>query len=462
MTAPSRPRILDLVDAAGGIDEFLAALTAPQRALLPYQWDLWQRPLSAVGPREYVGQGIPPGDWTIWLVMAGAGSGKTRMGAEWICSLARAYPGCRIAAIGATQKDARETMAFGESGIVERSPPWARPHFSVTEQKLSWPNGSMCFLYSAENPEVLRGPQHHFAWLDEPAKMRRLQETYDLMFHRLRLGEHPRALLTTTPRRVPLLHRLVADPSCVVSRGSTRDNAANLPRPWLAKMLADYAGTTLGRQEIDGELFVDAPGALWASAWIESARIASDGSPDEKLAMLAARLGAPLRRIVVGVDPATTSSASSDQCGIVVAGLGRAPDPADEREHAYILEDGTQRASPDRWAREVVRLYRAWGADCVVAETTLGGETIPALIRMVDDTIRVVEKGGNRGKRTRAEPIAGLYEQGRIHHVGLFAGLEDELCGYCLDSPTSPNAMDAAVYALGELMLRERASFSFA
>lgn len=447
----------------GGAQALHDALTPGQRELLRWDWTWWRRPLCQVGPREYLGQEEPGGDWTHWLILSGAGWGKTRVGAQWVIDRARRFPRCRIAIIGSTAKDAREVMAFGESGIVEKCPPWFRPHFDVTNQCLEFPNGSLAFLYSAEVPDALRGPQHHFAWGDEPAKWRRLQEAYDLAFHRLRLGTHPQFLLTTTPKRLPLLHRLVKDPTTVVTRGRTTDNAANLPKSWLDTMLANYSGTNLGRQELDGVLFEDVPGALWQLAWLDAGRLTpppeAARSPSHVLEWLAARLGAPLKRIVVGVDPATTSKEESDACGIVVAGIGRSPDPADEREHVYVLADSTQKASPDAWAREVVRLVRAWGAALVVAETTMGGETIPALIRMVDDTVKVVEKGGNRGKMTRAEPVAAVYEQRRVHHVGLFPALEEQQQSYTLDTKQSPNNLDALVHATGELILRERGGF---
>lgn len=443
------PRIVEAAALAGGAQALHDALTPGQRQLLEYDWSWWQRPLEQVGPREFLGQEEPPGLWTFWLVLAGAGFGKTRLGAEWSISKAQKHPGCRLGLIAATAKDAREVMWEGESGIWARCPPWWKPRFNVTDQCIEFPNGSLGFLYSAEVPETLRGPQHHFVWFDEPAKCRRLQDTFDLMFHRLRLGTHPQGLLTTTPKRLSLLHKLVKDPSTVITRGSTMDNAANLPAAWLQKMLDDYGQTTLGRQELWGELFENLPGALWQQGWIDGARISqAPDKPGEVLELLAAK-GVKIRRIVVGLDPATTSKEESDACGICVAALGT----VDGKDHGYVLEDATERASPDAWGRRVVDLVRKWRADCVVAETTMGGETIPAIIRLIDDKIKTIEKGGNRGKKTRAEPVAALYEQGRIHHVGMFTALEDQMCQYTLDTKKSPNNLDAAVYALGELLL---------
>lgn len=453
------PRIVELAKKLGGAQALFGALTPAQRLLLQYDWTWWRRPLEQVGAREFTGQEPPPGDWIIWLVLAGAGFGKTRTGAQWVVEMAQRHPGCRIGVIGSTAKDAREVMWEGESGICACCAPWWRPNFNFTDQCIEFPNRSLAFLYSSEVPESLRGPQHHFVWWDEPAKSRYVQDTYDLMFHRLRLGKHPQAVMTTTPKRIPLLHRLVKDPCTAITRGKTTDNAANLPASWLRKMMSDYGGTTLGRQELEGELFADVPGALWQSKWIDGSRLTPPSrEPGAVLAWLAERIGAPLRRIVVGVDPATTSNESSDECGISVVGMGRSPDKGDEREHAYVLEDATAKASPDAWARKVVGRLRAWGADCVVAETTMGGETIPALIRFVDDTIKVIERGGNRGKQTRAEPIAALYEQGRVHHVGMFSALELQQTEYTLDMKKSPNNLDASVYATGELMLRQRES----
>lgn len=448
------PAIVEYIRRAGGAERFLAALTGEQRQGLMYDWKLWGRPLEKKGPREYTGQFFPSTDWLVALILCGRGWGKTRTGAESAIDWARDFPRCRIALVGATAKEVREVMWDGESGLKARSAPWFMPRFNVTDQAIEWPNGSIAYLYSADAPDILRGPQHHFAWCDEMAKWRRLQNAWNNLSMGLRLGKRPRCIITTTPRPLGLLRQLQRRATTITIRGGTYDNAANLPVSFLEEMKDMYGGTTLGQQELEGVLFDEMPGALWARAWFDTTRIQwSERDPDRTLKMIEQLTGSPIERVVVSIDPATTSDEESDECGITVQGIGAAPMMAkDERSHVYVLDDATHRASPDAWARRAVRLHHAWGADAIVAETNLGGETIASLIHLIDPDIKVIEKGGNRGKKTRAEPVAAVYEQKRVHHVGIFGKMEDQMCSFTLDTVKSPNNMDACVHGVGELL----------
>jgi predicted phage terminase large subunit-like protein len=440
-----RPLIAEAIERAGGARQLHDSLTPDQRLALRYCWQAHARPLERLPNGEYIGQLPPPGDWITWLVNAGRGFGKTRIGAEWVRSIAKANPGCRIAIVGATADETRKVMYRGDSGIERCCPPWEQPHFNVTDQCLEWRNGSVAYLYSADKPDLFRGPQHHFAWADEMAKWRRLQDAWDNLTMGLRLGPLPRMLVTTTPRPLALLRELRKRPSTVVTTGSMFDNVANLPASFIADMKARYSGTALGEQELYGEMFEQAPGALWSLAWIDKPRVRRPAAAPLTWTPV------KMRRLVVGVDPAETSKDESDETGIVVAGLG-------EDGRGYILEDASDKLSPDQWARKVIAVYRKWQADLIVAETTKGGELVTSVLRLVDSNVPILEKGGNRGKVVRAEPVAALYEQGKISHVGLFSELERQMCCYVLGDKESPDHMDAAVHALAELMLREQAA----
>jgi phage terminase large subunit-like protein len=375
----------------------------------------------------------PPGDWRVWLLMGGRGSGKTRAGAEWVHALASARPQIRIALVAETLGDAREVMIDGVSGIC-RIAGRSRPEFEASRRRLVWPNGSIGQIFSSEDPESLRGPQFHLAWCDELGKWKHAQETWDMLQFGLRLGEDPRVLVTTTPRPVPLLRAMAAEKTTVVRRIRTADNAQNLSPGFIAAMAERYGGTRLGRQELDGELIADREDALWSRARLEAIRLRQTG---------------PLSRIVVAVDPPATASAAS-VCGIVVAGL-------DATGRAVVLADcSVTGASPAGWAGAVVRAFRRFDADRVVAEVNQGGDMVSAMLRSVDANLPVTTVRATRGKFLRAEPVAALYEQGRVAHAAAFAELEDQMCDFGpdgLSSGRSPDRLDALVWALTALVI---------
>lgn len=414
------------------IGALIAGMTERERTEMPWSWAIW-------GRRS---QQPPDGAWRTWLVMAGRGFGKTRLGAEWVHARAEDDPTARIALVAATLHEARAVMVEGESGLLRVAPPWRAPAFEPSMRRLAWPNGAQAFLYSAGEPESLRGPQHSHAWCDEIAKWdngaNRAGAAWDNLMLGLRLGTDPRVVATTTPRAVPLVARLLAEGQqggVAVTRGSTFDNAANLPARFIAAMRRSFARTTMGRQELHGELIDDLPGALWSRALIEQCRESAT---------------VPMTRIVIGVDP--PASAHGDACGIVVCGLG-------EDKIARVLADvSAEKAGPERWARAVSEAARAWSADRVVAEANQGGAMVEAVLRAADAVLPLRLVHASRGKAARAEPVAALYEAGRVRHAGLFARLEDELCGLmpggAYQGPgRSPDRADACVWALTELML---------
>jgi len=394
--------------------------------------------------RARPGQLPPPGDWGTWLVLAGRGFGKTRLGAEWVRSIAERDGSARIALIGASLHDARSVMVEGESGVLAVAPYWLRPVWQPSLRQLHWPNGASATLFGAADPETLRGPQHSHVWADEIAKWHRGTLAWDNAMMGLRVGSRPRALATTTPRPVALLCRLLEQRGTVVTRGRTMDNSGALPPAFLEAMMRDYGGTRLGRQELDGELLMDPDGALWTRDLLERCRIRSIG--------LAAQTDQPLlSRVVIGVDPPAGSN--GDACGIIIAGIG-----ADGR--AYVIDDASvDRPTPEQWARAVAHARHRWGADRIVAEANNGGDMVASVLRaaQIDLPVRLVH--ASRGKSARAEPVSALYEAGRVAHVGLFQRLEDEMCGMLIGGHyagpgRSPDRADALVWALTELMLK--------
>jgi predicted phage terminase large subunit-like protein len=396
----------------------------PAEALaLLHHWPLWARP----------DQLPPPGAWRVWMILAGRGWGKTRTGAEWVRSYAAAHPGCRIALVARTAADVRDVVVEGESGLLRISPESERPTWEPSRRRLTWPNGSQATTYSADVPDQLRGPQHHAAWCDELASWQ-YPDTWDQLLFGLRLGDSPRVVVTTTPRPTETVRRILAHPATRVTRGRTRDNAANLARGVVADLERRFGGTRLGRQELDGEVLDDAPGALWKRPWLDAARV--ERAPD-------------LRRIVVAVDPAVSANATSDETGIVVAGLGY-----DGR--GYVLEDGSGVYSPEAWAARVAYLFGQHRADKVVAEINNGGDLVEANLRALHRNLPVRKIHAKRGKALRAEPVAALYERGQVSHVGALATLEDQLTGWDpATSHDSPDRLDALVYALSELMVSD-------
>ncbi len=415
---------------------FLAGLPPEMIRALASDW------LHAARPDQ-----LPPcpsrEDWTTWAVIGGRGSGKTRTGAEWVRALATGDPALcaeavgRIALIGETYADVRDVMIEGPSGLLSLA--GGRPAWSPTRRRVEWANGAVALAFSAEEPDSLRGPQFGAAWSDEVAKWRRPEAAYDMIQFGLRLGARPRGLVTTTPRPIPLIRRILADPLTVVSRSRTADNAGNLAPSFLEAVVGRYAGTRLGRQELDGELIEDRPDALWTREGIEAGRV--ERAPE-------------LGRIVVAVDPPASSKAGADACGIVAAGLG--PDG-----HAYVVADATMgRASPQAWAGAALALYHRLQADALVVEVNQGGEMATAVLAEMDPAVPVIPVRATRGKYLRAEPVSVLYAQGRVHHVGALPGLEDELCDFGpdgLSGRTSPDRLDALVWALTHLMLGQRA-----
>ncbi len=411
----------------------LRKLSEAEQAELRFHWQLWAR----------AEQLPPPGAWRLWLILAGRGFGKTRAGAEWVRRTAETTPEARIALVAASLGEARAVMVEGESGLLAVASPRKCPQFEPSLRRLTWPNGAQATLYSAGEPESLRGPQHSHAWCDEIAKWDnasgRALRAWDNLQMGLRLGEAPRVLATTTPRAVPLLLRLLDDDEAAVLRGRTDDNADHLPARFLRDMKRQYGKSLLGRQELDGELVADIEGALWTRALLEGAREAAASSPAV--------------RTVVGVDP--PASAGGDACGIVVCAAG-------EDGIGRVLADcSVEKASPERWARAVAQAAQAWRADRVVAEANQGGAMVASVLRAADLTLPLKLVHASSGKSARAEPVAALYETGRVRHCGTFPRLEDELCGLLAgggyEGPgRSPDRADALVWALTELMLGRR------
>jgi phage terminase large subunit-like protein len=413
----------------------LARFSGAQRSELAHHWRLWAREEQLA----------PGGEWRTWLVMAGRGFGKTRLGSEWVREIAGDFSSARIALVGATLAEARSVMVEGESGILACCPPHRRPRYEPSLRRLTWSTGAQATLYSAAEPDSLRGPQHSHAWCDEIAKWDnsggRAEDSWNNLVLGLRLGESPRALATTTPRAVPLLQRLLDEEDVAVTRGRTQDNAYNLPSRFMSDMRRSFGRSALARQELDGELLTDIEGALWTRGLIEAARESVASSE-------------PVRT-VIGVDP--PASAGGDACGIVVVQLG-ADGVARVREDATIL-----RASPEKWARAVADTAARWRPDRVVAEANQGGAMVESVLRAAELTLPIRLVHASVGKVARAEPVAALYEVGRVRHVGAFPALEDQLCGLIAGGGyqgpgRSPDRADALVWALHEVMLSVRAA----
>jgi predicted phage terminase large subunit-like protein len=405
---------------------------AEQRALLHW-WPAWARDEQLA----------PHGDWRVWLVMAGRGWGKTRTGAEQVRTWARSGR-VRIALVGRTHRDAREVMIEGESGLLACCMP-GEVEWSPGRGILRWPRtGALATLYTADRPDQLRGPQHHYAWGDESAAWREAggYHALDQILYGLRLGDAPRAILTTTPRVTRELRDLLARPDVVATRGRTRDNARNLAPGVVAALEARYAGTRLGRQELDGELLDDVDGALWTWAMIEAAQ--ADVEP------------ADLSRVVVAVDPAVTAGEGSDETGIVV--VGRSPDGV-----CWVLDDLSGRHRVTDWPRVVAEAYARHKADAVVVEVNQGGDMVAATLRAAGARLPIREVRASRGKATRAEPVAALYAQGRVRHVRdashRLALLEEQLATWTPGRP-SPDRLDALVWGVSEITGSTQGSWS--
>ncbi len=404
--------------------QIMRKLTLPQRREFKERWHQW----------AHHGQNPDDGDWRVWMILAGRGYGKTRAGSEWISALARADGSLRFALVGATFEDVRKVMIEGESGLIAVARTREVVTWNIGKGEVEFASGATAHVYSAESYEKLRGPEHSHAWCDEIAKWHNAEDCWDNLMMGLRLGDTPRVLVTTTPRPVPLIKRLVKQPGVELRGGKTAENY-NLSDNFVATVRALYGGTRLGRQELDGELIEDIEGALWNRNMLEGCRVAA--APD-------------LRRIVIGVDPPITTG--GDDCGIVVVGRG-----VDDR--AYVLADhSVSGRSPEGWARAVAAAAELWDADRVVAEGNQGGEMVESTLRAADLSMPIKRVHARVGKVARAEPVAALYEAGRASHVGAFPALEDQLCGLITgggyEGPgRSPDRADALVWAMSEAML---------
>lgn len=402
---------------------FLASLRRDEAEALEHYWPFWARPAQLP----------PPGSWRTWLILAGRGFGKTRTGAEWVRESVKSYS--LVNMIAATADDARDIMIEGESGILAICSDRERPVYQASKRRLEWPNGARSLIFTADEPERLRGKQHMRLWADELAAWR-YPEAWDQAMFGLRLGADPKAVVTTTPKPVEVVRRLLSDSTVAVTRGSTYDNRANLATAFFDQIIRRYEGTRMGRQELLAELLLDVPGALWTRETIERNRVPEADAPS-------------MLRIVVAVDPPGGSQAGNAEAGIVAAGKGT-------DGHGYVLRDVSEHLTPERWAARAVQVYRELKADLIIAERNFGGEMVEYTIRTIDPNVPVRMVSASRGKRLRAEPVAALDEQGKVHHVGAFQALEDQLCEWVPDSgDPSPDRLDARVWALTELCIDE-------
>jgi phage terminase large subunit-like protein len=413
--------------------KFFAELTDAEARALEWDWSFWARPKQIEPDGQW---------WRYWLVVAGRGFGKTKLGAQWITARAEADPRERIALVGETSADARDVMVEGESGLIECAPPWFKPKYEPSKRRLTWPNGARATTYSAEEPDQLRGPQHTCAWGDEIAKWR-YADAFDQLAMGLRKGANPRAVFTTTPKPIPLLKELIAasqlaakpldKPYVYLTKGTTYENRSNLAAQFFDTVIKKYEGTRIGRQELEAEVLDDAPGALWKRDLIEDTRVHK--FPE-------------LVRVAVAIDPSVSSDSASAETGIVAAGLGT-------DGHGYVLADGSiEQPTPEQWAKAAIALYNAHDADRIIGEVNNGGDLVESNVRSVDKRIPFKQVRASRGKQVRAEPIASFYEQKRVHHVGMFGALEDQMCQWEPGVTTwSPNRIDALVWVLTYLML---------
>lgn len=418
---------------------FKSQLNRDEKAVLRFCWSFWGRP----------SQQIPAGAWFIWLVLAGRGWGKTRTGAQFVIHEARTRPGSRGALVGPTQGAVRDVMILGESGLMACSPPDFRPEYEPSKGLITWPNKSQAAVYSAEKPDRLRGPQFDWSWCDELAAWRYPEHPWDMLLYGMRLPGvvSPRCCVTTTPRPIPLLTGLVEqsrDPlqDTILTRGTTYDNYWHLHERFFTQVISRNQGS-LARQEIFAELLELIQGALWSLKLIDKYRWTGKAPSKEHYA-----------RIVVSVDPAEEAGKDNDEVGIVAVAR-------DHKDHGYVVEDESCQGSPATWGRAAYELYLRLDADAIVVETNRGGQMVAHVIRSVvrpdEPRPRIIEVKASRGKATRAEPIAAIYEEGRFHHVGNLAVLENELTHYVPGvTKQSPNRMDALVWGATELFKPHR------
>jgi phage terminase large subunit-like protein len=436
---------------AKSLMEQISLMTPEQQALalqgmdpdqLLWDWSVWGRPE----------QQAPEGDWAIWAYIAGRGAGKTRTAAEWVREQAKytTEGQRRFALVARTAADVRDVIVEGESGIMNVTPPSERPLYEPSKRRLTWPNGNTATCFTADEPDSLRGPQFTHAWGDEVAAWRQTPDAagmtaFDNLRVGTRLGRNPQILVTTTPKRVPLLYKLIEESKTgrvVITRGSTLDNSGNLSGSYLDAITGVYAGTRLAAQELYGEMLDDVEGALWTEELIESHRAAF--MPQ----------GTPLR--IIGVDPSVAEN-PRDECGIVVCGATADRDLY--RREAWVLEDASILGSPEKWANRVVEMARKWGCP-VVAEVNQGGALVRNAINAIDPNIKVLEVHSKYGKALRAEPVTLAYEQGRIHHVGYHPDLESQMYSWVPGEGKSPDRVDALVHAMTALMIKPPMGFS--
>ncbi len=363
------------------------------------------------------------------MLRSGRGYGKSRTGSETVIEWAtQGYS--PIALVGQTKADVRDTMVeIGDSSIMRVAPPWFRPVYEPSKRRLTFPNGSICLIYSGDEPDQLRGPQHQKSWVDELAKFKYPVETWDNLEMGLRKGDNPQVICTTTPRPIKIIRDLIADPKTIQTRGSTLDNAANLNPLFIERMQSKYAGTRLGRQEINGDILDDNPEALWKRSDIDNNKV---------------RQIPELTYVVVGVDPAIQSKEGADDTGIIAAGKSK-------DEHYYILGDYTCHLTPHGWGEAAITAYHKHEANTIVGETNQGGEMVGNTLKYIDSKVPFKSVHSSRGKAIRAEPVSALYEQGNVHHFGTFPELEDQMCEWIPGAEKSPDRLDALVFALAEL-----------
>ena len=431
---PSPITRLDSVSADDArIDAILSmrqSLSSDPQVRFRYRWPLIARH----------NQRPPDGLWTAWMLLAGRGFGKTRAGAEWVRAQVESGRAGRIALVARTPAEIRNTMVEGPSGLLSICPPWAMPEYETTNKKLIWPNGATAFIYSSYEPDQLRGQQFEAAWCDELASWKYPRDTWDTLAFTLRFGADPRIVVTTTPKPLALLKELVARPDIIVTRGTTYDNEDNMPHSFFSHIRSRYEGTKIGRQEIHADLIDQSEDALWEREWIDDSRV--ETAPDS------------LAQVVVAIDPSVTSNPRSSETGIVVAGV-------DSENHCYVLADGSERMSPNKWAERAMSLYDRYSADRIVGEVNNGGDLVQEVLRTASGagTFSFRAVTASRGKYARAEPIAALYEQGKVHHVGTFPDLEDQMCTWTPNGSyeISPDRIDALVWAITHLTNRRQA-----
>lgn len=424
-------------------DKILIDMGPEAAARLLHDWNFWAR------PEQHEPEAFVSGDKFGWMIMAGRGSGKTRTGAETVKGRVESKPKghrehSRIALVAETAADARDVMVEGESGILAISDPKFMPVYLPSRRLVKWPCGCRAMTYSGEEPDQLRGPQHDFAWVDELAKYKYPEETMDNLELGLRLGEIPQVLITTTPRPIKVVREIMQDNQFVVTTDSSYSNIQNLAPSFIERVIKKYEGTRRGRQELHAEVLDDVEGALWTRSRIERNRV---------------RVSPALIRIVVAIDPSVSDSEESDEVGIVVCGM--APH-RDGNMHGYCLDDLSGIFTIDQWAQRAVKAFDTYEADVIVGEVNNGGDLVEKVIHTVRATLPFRKVWASRGKAVRAEPISALDEQGKIHHVGMFAELEDQLCNFTPDGYIgggSPDRADAYVWGFTELMLQRQGDF---